>query len=375
MRAFLALALLAPTLLAQRWAVQYFYDEDRSQLQIVDLVFPSAERGFAAGILTEYSGKQKFTAMWTSDGGAHWTLDPFKEEPRSLFFLNDSLGWMVTDKGIWKTEESGRTWRKISDQKKSDKTIIRGPSRGLILRVAFFDSEHGFAVGDQKSLFETHDGGRTWMPVAEAAKPESRPEYSSYSRIVLQGQTGFVVGSSNPPRPGSRNALPVWVAPEQAAKRRQVPQLTLLLETQDKGATWRSTTAPLFGYLNSMAISGTRGLSVFAFDENFEVPSEVYNVDFAKGTSVSTFRQKDRRVSSAALFGSQGFIAAVEPTGRLNSPLVPGKVKILRSTDLKNWEEMPVDYKAVAGAVLLAGPDSDHLWAATDTGMILHLAK
>ena len=34
---------------------------------------------------------------------------------------------------------------------------------------------------------------------------------------------------------------------------------------------------------------------------------------------------------------------------------------------------MKVDYRAVAGSVMLAGPDEDHLWAATDTGMILHL--
>jgi hypothetical protein len=52
---------------------------------------------------------------------------------------------------------------------------------------------------------------------------------------------------------------------------------------------------------------------------------------------------------------------------------VPGKVRILSSANLADWEEMNVDYRAVAGFVTLAGPDSEHVWAATDTGMILQL--
>ena len=34
---------------------------------------------------------------------------------------------------------------------------------------------------------------------------------------------------------------------------------------------------------------------------------------------------------------------------------------------------MPVDYKALARSVVMAGPDPEHMWIATDTGMILHL--
>jgi hypothetical protein len=48
-------------------------------------------------------------------------------------------------------------------------------------------------------------------------------------------------------------------------------------------------------------------------------------------------------------------------------------VKILSSTNLKDWTEMDVDYKAIARSLIIAGPDAEHLWVATDTGMILHL--
>ena len=47
---------------------------------------------------------------------------------------------------------------------------------------------------------------------------------------------------------------------------------------------------------------------------------------------------------------------------------------MLSSVDLKTWSEMAVDYRAVAQSLVLAGPDQEHQWAATDTGMILRLA-
>jgi hypothetical protein len=73
--------------------------------------------------------------------------------------------------------------------------------------------------------------------------------------------------------------------------------------------------------------------------------------------------------------GPVAFLAAVEPPGRLNTVPIPGKVKMLKSVDLVDWKEMEVDYRATATTLVLAGPDPDHLWLATDTGMILHLVK
>ena len=57
----------------------------------------------------------------------------------------------------------------------------------------------------------------------------------------------------------------------------------------------------------------------------------------------------------------------------MNTAALPGKVKILESGDFETWTDMPVDYKALARSVVIAGPDPEHMWAATDTGMILHL--
>jgi hypothetical protein len=368
-------ALLAPSVAAQHWALQYFYDHEGKELNLVDLAFPSAQRGIAVGWIENQkeNGKRDPTALVTGDGGAHWALVPLKEEPRSIFFLNDSMGWMVTDKGIWVTQESGRNWVKLRGQEKPDHKLRPRPPGGVILRVWFLDEHHGFAVGYQKNVLETHDGGRTWTPVKEAADPSGNPAFAAYTQITFDGQHGLIVGSENPPDPNARH-LPAWMTPEQAARRPEKPHQTLLLESHDRGATWISSSTETLGQLICLRVSGTAGLNVFSFSEGFEWPTEAYHLDFGTGKVALSFRQKNRRVTDATLFpGSRAFLASVEPPGRLSTLPIPGAVKMLSSTDLNQWKEMDVDYRAAAGNVMLAGPDANHVWAATDTGMVLHL--
>jgi hypothetical protein len=282
---------------------------------------------------------------------------------------------MVTDHGLWFTEESGRTWKKLSEQIKPDKNLEPETTIPLLLRVWFLDEKHGFGVGLQKTIVETKDGGRTWVPVAAAAEPAGNPAYTAYTHIVFSdAKHGAIVGGSQPPRheEGFRGAVPAWMDPERASKRKQVPTLTLLLETDDGGTTWRSTTAPLFGLASSLRFTGAEGLIVMRFNESFNWPSEVYRL--AGPDTKSVFRDKTPCVNDALLFkGPHVFLAGVEPTGKMNIAALPGKLKILESEDFSTWTEIPVDYKAEGRSVVMAGPDPEHMWLATDTGMILHL--
>ncbi len=66
-------------------------------------------------------------------------------------------------------------------------------------------------------------------------------------------------------------------------------------------------------------------------------------------------------------------LAGVEPPGQWKGAPVAGRVKVLASSDLKNWTEHEVDYRAEAMDVLLAAASRNSLWMATDTGMILKL--
>jgi photosystem II stability/assembly factor-like uncharacterized protein len=366
-----------PAAATKKWTIQYFFDEMKQEMEITDLAFPTAERGIAVGaIYDKASGREKDVSLTTSDGGQHWSMQTIREYPRSIYFLNDSMGWMVTDKGVWFTEESGRTWKKLSEQIKPDKNLEPETTIGLLLRVCFLDEKHGFGVGLQKTIVETNDGGRTWNPLAAAAEPAGNPAYTAYTHIIFaDAKHGVIAGGSQPPRNGEgmRGSLPAWVDPERAAKRKQVPTLTLLMQTGDGGATWVSSTVPLFGLVSSVRFIGSDGLIVMGFNESFQWPSEVYRM--ADKETGRVFRDKTPRVIDAQLYkGPHIYLAGVEPTGKMNSAALPGKVKILESDDFGTWTEMAVPYKAVARSVVIAGPDPSHLWVATDTGMILHLS-
>lgn len=377
MRYVLVLMLVAPTLLAERWALQYFYDHGNEKLEIVGLAFPTAQRGVAVGWIGDVTSdhKVKATVLVTTDGGEHWKIDhPFLEDqPRSLFFLDENQGWMVTERAVWATADGGLKWHRLCDQPKPNPKLRPEPPGGLLLNVWFLDAQHGFGVGYQKTALETRDGGRTWKPLAEAAKPTGDPTYTAYSSIVFDGDHGLIAGTAIPPR-RTLGRFPSWMDPDRATKVPPAANVTLLLQTRDGGVTWQSSNSSLIGSVSGIRLAGSLGLSVFTYPESLEWPSEVFSLDLSTGQSMSSFRAKDRRVFDSAIFhGPAAVLAAVQPTGRLNSVPIPGKVKMLSSVDLIEWKEMEVDYRAVATTGVMAGPDRDHLWVGTDTGMILHL--
>jgi len=164
--------------------------------------------------------------------------------------------------------------------------------------------------------------------------------------------------------------------PERAGARRQLPHYGVLLQTTDGGKKWLKSQASVFGEVTRISLTpqGT-GLGLVQFKDVFEYPSEVMSIDIHTGKSVRSFREKDRAITDVRLFkGSPtAIIAGYEPSGPVYNSPIPGKLKVLTSNDLEKWAEMTVDYRAVARAAIIAGPDERNLWIATDTGMILKL--
>lgn len=343
---------------AGRWRLQYFYDADNSSLAIADLQFPTPQLGMAVGYLIK-AGKFLPGGVVTRDGGRSWAPLALPRPGVSLFFLDQSLGWLVTDDGgIWKTTEFGRHWT----------PLVRLPGA---IRVHFLDESRGWAVGARKSIWESSDGGKQWRKLPAAAEPKTARDFTTYSTIAFaNSRTGLIAGWSK--RPPSRR-FPDWMAPE--SRPPELPSVTLLLRTGDGGAHWEATESSLFGRVTQARLAPDgRGLNLIEFRDAFDWPAEVYRFDWRTGHTERAFRQKDRAVTDIAL-PSQGpaYLAAIEPPGKLLQSPIPGKLKILRSDDLSHWQEMEVDYRAVARRAFLAAPDAAHLWVATDTGMILKL--
>jgi photosystem II stability/assembly factor-like uncharacterized protein len=345
-----------------RWALQYFYDREQETFHINDFRMTSPTHGMAVGWISDKKGKAKPMSVVTRDGGSKWEQQPLPDDGISLFFLNDSLGWLVGDKALWRTEEGGRDWKKLKGLKD-------------VNRVYFLDEEHGWAVCDKKTVLETKDGGKNWTEVAAAKEPSANPDYTSYTWIdFLDPKQGIIIGASTPPRPGSDK--PAWMEPEAAAKRREWPSLTITLETRDSGATWKPQTAPAFGQTTRFrATADGRALVLIRFNNAFDWPSEVYLVK-QRGASSRVFREKDRVVTDLAwLSPSKAVMVAIEPPGKLPQLPVPGKLHILTSDDLTTWSEAKVDYRAFGTNALLSAVGEDLAWVATDTGQILHLVK
>jgi hypothetical protein len=355
---------LASAAYAESWKLQYFYDRDRENLSLTDLKCLTARRCIATGSIEADKGSGKPTAVVTSDGGAHWALVPLKEPPLSLFMLDDSVGWIVGSKNLWKTVEGGRSWEKTGK-------LPQG-----ILRVWFMDATHGFAVGTRKTVVETTDGGVEWKPVPAAADAKTREDYTVYSWIeFVDGRNGLIAGYSRPPRRGEGSELPDWVNAQRAVERREWPTVSITLDTHDGGKSWTSTTASLFGQITRVRLSPSgMGLGLIGFSQNFEWPSEVFRVDWKTGKSGRVFRDHNRRITDVAILSDKlAYLAGTEIPGKLQQTPIPGKLKMYKSTDFETWTEMDTDYRATAASAVLAAPDASNIWAATDTGMILKL--
>lgn len=352
----------APPSGRERWRVQFFHDQNDSTYVIRDLKFASPSRGVAVGVLQE-RGKSKPAALVTNDGGNRWEFVHLQEDPVSLFALDERNVWLVTERGVWKSAEAGRSWVKLA--------ALRG-----LTGAVFLSESHGFAVGFPKAVYETHDGGKKWTKVKAAEQAQGTAQYTTFLAVAFASpKVGMIAGVSRPPRRAPLET-PAWVDPEEA-RRRQLPNLVVLLQTIDGGATWRADASSIFGSVTRLSlVTEGRSLALIQFNPEFWLPAEVHAIDLRTGASEPVFRRDNRNVTDVlALPGGSGWLAAVEPPGRLPDAPVPGKLKMLVSDDLKWWRETEVDYRASARRAILAAAGPDHLWVATDTGMILKMDR
>jgi hypothetical protein len=348
----------------ERWKIQFFYDKPDAEFNIRDLACPSAQRCVGVGVISDRKGHDKGATVVTSDGGQHWALEDFSEAPVSLFMPSEATtketrGWMVTDRGIWATQEGGRSWQKLDGLK------------GMV-QVNFLDQKHGFAIGYPKAIYETTDGGKQWLKVPAAQTPEGKPADTIYDCIAFDGQQGIIVGEVIT---DEYRRYPLWMTPQGGSSRRQHAAPALMLQTMDGGKTWTSSTSAIVGNIGEVLFTGDGStLTLVEYHGLFALPSAVLFSKLGSSRSHVIFGERDRAVTDVILrAGGGAYIAAVEPPGNTNQVPIPGKLKILRSANLKLWEEMEVDYRANAKRASIVSPDAEHAWVATDTGMILSL--
>ncbi len=337
--------------------MQFFYDKPDSQLDIRDFKCPSASRCVATGVTEDKRGRQKGVVVLTTDAGKTWAVQDVADHPLSLFFLNDTTGWMVTDRNLWFTNEGGRVWSKLDSPKG-------------IVQVHFLSPERGFAVGYSKALFETTDGGKRWIKFPPSSRPTAEAENTVYDCISFSGDHGVILGRQAP----SAERMPIWVNPAKATQQAQRTSPAVLLETFDAGKSWKNLANPMLGTVTQMLMSPQGFLYVLLeYFDYYKLPSALLRMKFGGNSADTLFAEHDRAVTSfAVLPDGTTLLASVEPPGNSNQVPIPGKLRMLRSSDSKSWVNEDSDYRAVAQRAILAVPDAQNAWVATDTGVILH---
>jgi photosystem II stability/assembly factor-like uncharacterized protein len=200
---------------------------------------------------------------------------------------------------------------------------------------------------------------------------DTKPERTVFNVIApIPPNFALMVGRSAAPR---FFRMPLWLDPN-PQRRRELPALTITLESRDNGTTWKSSTASMFGRVSAIRVAKNgQGALLVEFDEFFSYPSELYSLDIHTGQNTLSIRRKDLAITDVAV-SPEFYIAGFQPPGALFRSPIPGKVRIAHSVDMKTWTESKVDYRAVATRVMLA-ESGGKLWAATDTGMILSLVR
>lgn len=351
-RASLILVLLWPLLMqpAERWVPQPVPEQRGARFVIHDFKMASS-CGVAVGCLARGSACAP-AALVSSDGGRRWKFAGTEEVGLSLFFLAGGAGWMTTATSLWRTADCGLTWEKLPA---SDAT--RGASR-----VFFLDERSGWAVGPRQGVFRSSDGGVTWEPVNAAPGVKTNPEHTSYDWITfVGGRFGMIAGASIP-----RQAV-------EEGQGRELPHLTIFLDTRDGGATWIPSTTSMFGRVTRVAFEADgRGMGLIEFRPGFEFPSEVFAIDWKTGQSRRAFRRSDVAVTDVG-FDAQGnaWLAGIHRSrGRTT-----GRVRAFHSRDLSDWTEAPAGGRNTAARAILATCCGEALWMATDSGALLRLSR
>ncbi|QDV35660.1 WD40/YVTN/BNR-like repeat-containing protein [Tautonia plasticadhaerens] len=125
------------------------------------------------------------TVLRTTDGGRTWTPRPVPGVPgldfRDIEAVDADTAYLLSigegeQSRIYRTTDGGGSW--------GLQYTNRDPS-GFLDAIAFWDAEHGLALGDpvdgRFSILTTGDGGLTWEPIPPGGMPTALPGEAAFA--------------------------------------------------------------------------------------------------------------------------------------------------------------------------------------------------
>ncbi|GIW43543.1 MAG: hypothetical protein KatS3mg077_0825 [Candidatus Binatia bacterium] len=158
--------------------------------------FVGADRGWICG--------QDGVILHTEDGGLSWSRQNSGTNAYlfSIYFVDPQFGWAVGDKSLAvHTRDGGHTWTlhkitsAVREELSADEALAEQDP--ILYDVYFRDREHGWVSGEFGRLFQTTDGGHTWIARErsllgeEIVDPLSIPTFFG---VHFNAQEGIAVG-------------------------------------------------------------------------------------------------------------------------------------------------------------------------------------
>ncbi len=125
------------------------------------------------GLSIGNQGATSTTVFCTSNAGLSWnkSVIPSYNIGTSMSFIDSNKGWILLNQDVgmgkqqvelYQTQDGGKTWLKVSDTEKENGLPLGGLKSGI----SFSDDGTGWLTGSRSTgepiIYKTNDGGKTW---------------------------------------------------------------------------------------------------------------------------------------------------------------------------------------------------------------------
>lgn len=132
--------------------------------------------------------------LLSADEGRNWqqVATPVRVTLTNSFFVDDSFGWTVGHDGVvLKTEDGGKTWRKVLDGNRANEVMLAHAQA----RLAAFEDRIETAPQDQREELEAELEARTYMADDAEAFTDEGPSRPFLDVWFKDRNEGIVVGA------------------------------------------------------------------------------------------------------------------------------------------------------------------------------------
>jgi photosystem II stability/assembly factor-like uncharacterized protein len=188
--------------------------------------------------------------------GTTWTVQTHGvgENLRSVYFLDQTRGWIVGDNGtILSTDDGGVSW--------TNRSLVTAPPRNF-LGVHFANTQTGVIVGNGGTIIRTTDGGSTWVSRPSPSTRTLRDvRFMDDTTVVAVGDTMTILYSTDGGFTWSvrtASGVPGQLTVSVLNAVRRVPGTRrayaignrgMMVTTTDAGDTWTRQAVTIFGSL------------------------------------------------------------------------------------------------------------------------------